>query len=103
MLIYSVIRFACFALHVYVWMCVSMFIYAPWQCIHFLLGGEEQMNKQRAKEGRPGGFCVCVCVCVCVFVCIYQRVRGNNKSVLYVLFRSTFRVCFVVLGGRNST
>ena len=78
--------------------CVSMFIYAPWQCIHFLLGGEEQMNKQRAKEDRPGGFCVCVCV----FVRVYQRVRGNNKSVLYVLFRSTSRVCFVVLGGRNS-
>ena len=47
--------------------CVSMFIYAPWQCIHFLLGGEEQMNKQWAKEDRPGGFCVCVCVCLCAY------------------------------------
>ncbi len=55
----------CASMPLLVCMYVSMFIYAPWQCIHFLLGKEEQMNKQRVKEGWPGGFCVYVCVCVC--------------------------------------
>lgn len=57
----------CFALYVNVCVCVCLrlcvrvFIYAPWRCIHFLLGGEEQMNKHRVKEDRPGGFFVFVC------------------------------------------
>lgn len=100
--------FGLFALHrmcasMPVCMCWSMFIYASWQCIHFLLGKEEQMNKQPMKEGWPGGFVrLCVHISVCLCVCVRER---KCEVITKVYFMSCFgppSVCFVYLGGHNS-
>lgn len=85
-------------------MCVSMpllvcvHVYLCSVAMHTFLAGQRGTDEQTASEGGPAWRLLCVCVCLRV----YERVRGNKKSLLYVLFWSTFRVCFVFLGGHNS-
>lgn len=66
--------------------------------MHTFLAGRRGTDEQTSSEGGPAWRLFRVCVRLCA----HERVRGNNKSLLYVLFWSTFGVRFVVSGGHNS-
>lgn len=82
----------CMCVHV----CVHVYLCSV--AMHTFLAGQRGTDEQTVSEG---GLALRH-LCVCVRLCAYNRVRGNHKNVLYVLFWSTFGVCFVVLGGHNS-
>lgn len=96
--IYSVIRFV---LHC-MWMCVCVYAFACVCACLFMLRGDAyiscwaERNRWTNIEWRRTGLEAFSCLCA------HERVRGNNKSLLYVLFWSTFGVRFVVSGGHNS-